>query len=134
MRISTKLTIWRVYSSPNPTPILPAGIRQRRGSPKGFEEADLIIENELSLPAVGHVPMETHVSIAQADPYANKLKIWSSTQSPFALRDMLAKCFSIPRGNIEVHVPYVGGGFGGRRESTLNPWWCFFQGLQRVVQ
>ena len=41
--------------------------------------------------------METHVSIAKLIPI-HKLKIWSSTQSPFALRDMLAS-FSFPEGN-----------------------------------
>ncbi len=107
---------------PQPDSNIASWNKAKKGDPqKGFEEADLIIENELSLPAVGHVPMETHVSIAQADPYANKLKIWSSTQSPFALRDMLAKCFSIPRGNIEVHVPYVGGGFGGKAGIHIEP-------------
>jgi CO/xanthine dehydrogenase Mo-binding subunit len=88
---------------------------------KGFEDADYIVENELSLPAVGHVPMETHVSIAQADPYSNKVKLWSSVQSPFALRDMLAKALDIPRGDIEVVVPYVGGGFGGKAGIHLEP-------------
>lgn len=88
---------------------------------KGFEDADFIVENELSLPAVGHVPMETHVSIAQADPYSNKVKLWTSVQSPFALRDMLAKALNIPRGDIEVVVPYVGGGFGGKAGIHLEP-------------
>lgn len=88
---------------------------------KGFEDADFIVENELSLPAVGHVPMETHVSIAQADPYSNKVKLWSSVQSPFALRDMLAKALNISRGDIEVVVPYVGGGFGGKAGIHLEP-------------
>src|SRR5690554_1491915 len=88
---------------------------------KGFEDADFIVENELSLPAVGHVPMETHVSIAQADPYSNKVKLWTSVQSPFALRDMLAKALDIPRGDIEVVVPYVGGGFGGKAGIHLEP-------------
>ena len=50
---------------------------------KGFAEADYIIENEMSLPAAAHAPIETHVAIAQADPYSDKIKIWSSCQSPF---------------------------------------------------
>ena len=27
---------------------------------KGFEEADVIVESEISLPQVAHVPIETH--------------------------------------------------------------------------
>lgn len=88
---------------------------------KGFEEADIIVESELSLPAVAHVPMETHVAIAQADPYTNKVKIWSSTQSPFGVRKLLAKAFNISAGDIQVIAPYVGGGFGGKAGIHLEP-------------
>lgn len=88
---------------------------------KGFEEADLIVENELTLPAVAHVPMETHVAIAQADPYTNKVNIWSSTQSPFGVRKLLAKAFGISAGDIQVIAPYVGGGFGGKAGIHLEP-------------
>ena len=85
---------------------------------KGFEEADLIVENELTLPAVAHVPMETHVAIAQADTYTNKVKIWSSTQSPFGVRKLLAKALHISTADIQVIVPYVGGGFWRQGRNT----------------
>lgn len=81
---------------------------------KGFEEADVIVESEISLPQVAHVPIETHVAVAKADPFSNKVKIWSSLQSPFTTREMLAQALGIPRGDLEITVPYVGGGFGGK--------------------
>lgn len=88
---------------------------------KGFAEADLIVESELSLPPVAHAPMETHVAIAQADPYSNQVKIWTSTQSPFAVRQLLAKALGISKGDIQVSAPYVGGGFGGKAGIHLEP-------------
>jgi CO/xanthine dehydrogenase Mo-binding subunit len=88
---------------------------------KGFEEADFIIENELSLPAVGHVPMETHAVIAQADTYTDKVKIWTSTQSPFTVRNLLARTLNISTSNIQVIAPYVGGAFGGKAGIHLEP-------------
>lgn len=87
----------------------------------GFEEADLIVENQLTLPAVAHAPMETHAAIAQADTYTNKVKIWSSTQSPFGVRKLLAKALHISTSDIQVIVPYVGGGFGGKAGIHLEP-------------
>ena len=51
---------------------------------KGFAEADLIVENEFTLPAVAHAPMETHVSVAQAI-LLNK-KVWSSSHLPYLKR------------------------------------------------
>ncbi|MGH4117318.1 xanthine dehydrogenase family protein molybdopterin-binding subunit [Clostridium sp.] len=88
---------------------------------KGFQEADIIVENELTIPAVAHVPMETHVAIAQADTYTNKVKIWTSTQSPFGVRKLLAKALKISTSDIQVIVPYVGGGFGGKAGIHLEP-------------
>jgi CO/xanthine dehydrogenase Mo-binding subunit len=88
---------------------------------KGFEEADEIFEDEFSVPAVAHVPMETHVTIAQADPYSNKVKIWSSGQSPFAIRQLLAKSLGIDKSDVHVTVPYIGGGFGGKAGIHLEP-------------
>ena len=88
---------------------------------KGFAEADVIVESKLTLPQVAHVPIETHVCIAQADPYSNRVKIWSSAQSPFAVRNLLSKAFQIPRGEITVIVPYVGGAFGGKAGIHLEP-------------
>jgi len=88
---------------------------------KGFAEADLIIENELTLPAVAHAPLETHVAIAKADPFSNQVEIWTSSQSPFPVRQMLAKTFGISQGDIRVVVPYIGGGFGGKAGIHLEP-------------
>ena len=88
---------------------------------KAFDEADLVLESEFSLPAVAHVPMETHVAIVQADPYSNRIKIWSSAQSPFAIRQIMADSFGISESDVEVHIPYVGGAFGGKAGIHLEP-------------
>ena len=88
---------------------------------KAFAESDVVVENEFSLPAVAHVPMETHVAIVQADPFSNKIRIWASAQSPFAIRQIMADSFGISESDIEVHIPYVGGGFGGKAGIHLEP-------------
>ncbi|WFA10100.1 xanthine dehydrogenase family protein molybdopterin-binding subunit [Tissierella sp. Yu-01] len=88
---------------------------------KAFEVSDLIVESELSLPAAAHTPIETHVAIAEADLYSDKLKIWSSAQSPFAIRQLMAKSFGIAESSIQVIVPYVGGAFGGKAGIHLEP-------------
>lgn len=79
----------------------------------GLAKADLIIANEFYQPQVLHVPLETHGTIAKWS-HGDKLKIWTSAQSPFAVRDLCSAALGIPRSHIEVVVPYVGGGFGGK--------------------
>ncbi|MDR7855268.1 xanthine dehydrogenase family protein molybdopterin-binding subunit [Tissierella sp.] len=88
---------------------------------KAFAESDFIIENEMFLPAAAHTPIETHVAIAAADPYSDKIKIWSSAQSPFAIRQLLAKSLGISESNIQVIIPYIGGAFGGKAGIHLEP-------------
>ena len=87
---------------------------------KGFAKADHIIENEFTLPMVDHTAMETHTSIAQWKP-GRKVKIWTSAQSPFAVRDLLANGLNLNHEDIEVIVPYVGGGFGGKAGIHFEP-------------
>ena len=45
------------------------------------------------------------MAVAKADPFSNKVKIWSSLQSPFTTREMLAQALGIPRGDLEITVP-----------------------------
>jgi len=79
-----------------------------------------VFENVFRVPQVQHVPMEPHVSVARVD-LAGKVEVHSSAQSPFTVRHLLAHCFGLPHGDVRVHVPYVGGGFGGKAGINLEP-------------
>ena len=90
---------------------------------RGLVESDLVVEETFTNPPVQHVPMETHAVIAQALP-GNRLEITTSSQSPYTVRHLLSACFGLPHANIRVHVPYVGGGFGGKAGIHLEPLVC----------
>jgi len=95
--------------------------RIRRGDiDAGFAEADLIIENTFDQNQILHVPLETHATVVQWG-VDDHIKIWSSCQSPFSVRDLFSIGFGIPRSKIEVNIPYVGGGFGGKAGIHLEP-------------
>ncbi|MCX5977162.1 MAG: xanthine dehydrogenase family protein molybdopterin-binding subunit [Coprothermobacterota bacterium] len=83
-------------------------------------KADVVWEAKFYNPPVQHVAMETHTCIAQALP-GSQVQIWTSAQSPFTVRNLFSACFGIPHQNIRVHVPYVGGGFGGKAGIHLEP-------------
>jgi CO/xanthine dehydrogenase Mo-binding subunit len=87
---------------------------------KGFAEAAWTIEREYTNPSVQHVPMETHVAIAQWNTGDN-VTIWSSAQSPFTVRDLFCHAFKLPLSNVRVIIPNVGGGFGGKAGIHLEP-------------
>jgi len=87
---------------------------------EGFKKSDRIIENEFYAPQVQHVPLETHATIAHWKP-SGDIEIWTSAQSPFAVRNLLSVALGISHARIRVVVPYVGGAFGGKAGIHLEP-------------
>ncbi len=70
------------------------------------------------MPHIQHVPLETHVCVAQQD-VNGKITLWSSSQSPFAQRNLIAKALDIGHGKLRVITPYVGGGFGSKAGMSI---------------
>jgi xanthine dehydrogenase molybdenum-binding subunit len=82
----------------------------------GFKEADQIFEDECSMGFMQHAPLEPRACLASWD--QGKLTVWISTQKPFMVRQLAAKVLNLPETMLRIIVPYVGGGFGGKAEST----------------
>jgi CO/xanthine dehydrogenase Mo-binding subunit len=87
---------------------------------RAFQNADVQLTASFYNPPVQHVPMETHATIAHALPN-HRMELWTSSQSPYTVRHLLSICFGMPHADIRVHVPYVGGGFGGKAGLGLEP-------------
>ncbi len=58
------------------------------------------------------MPMETRGVVAQFNKADRKLTVWSSSQIPHLLRNLLASQLGLPQHQVHVIVPEVGGGFG----------------------
>ncbi len=78
---------------------------------KAFKKCDVVIEEQFSVPHIHHTPIETHACVAKQDSNG-KITLWTSSQSPFAQRHLLAECFNIEHKDMRVIAPFVGGGFG----------------------
>jgi xanthine dehydrogenase YagR molybdenum-binding subunit len=77
-----------------------------------FASAPLRIDQTYTVPDQAHAMMEPHASIARWD--GDRLFCWTSIQQMnWGLRD-LGLILGIPRENIRLSSPYVGGGFGGK--------------------
>jgi len=110
---------WAPVFFPEPGTNISNHYKLRKGDiDKGFEEADVIIENEFHVPHIQHSPIENHSAIAQMEPDGN-LTVWASCQSPYAVRQALSVAFDIPLNKLRVISPAVGGGFGGKAGTTL---------------
>ncbi|HOV16719.1 MAG TPA: xanthine dehydrogenase family protein molybdopterin-binding subunit [Candidatus Cloacimonadota bacterium] len=88
---------------------------------KGFQEADLILEDEYHVPRYAHCALETHVAIGKYD-LSGRLTVWSSSQSPHTQRNLFAEALEplgLTHKDIRVITPHVGGGFGGKAGVTM---------------
>ena len=50
-----------------------------------------------------------------------RLTVWSSCQHPFLVRAELADLFGLPVAAVRVVVPYLGGGFGSKSYTKMEP-------------
>jgi CO/xanthine dehydrogenase Mo-binding subunit len=86
----------------------------------GFDAADEIVEGEYSCAMTSHAVIEPHASIAKVD-YTGKVVVWSTAQSPFYIRGELCSALGLPENMVQIIVPYIGGGFGGKLELRAEP-------------
>ncbi|MFC1494514.1 molybdopterin cofactor-binding domain-containing protein [Thermodesulfobacteriota bacterium] len=93
----------------------PAGriVVQKGDVKKGSEEATISIKSRFLNHYVAHAPIETHTTVAAIE--KDIVKVWSSTQSPFGVRDSVAQTLGIQPEKVRVFPVYVGGGFGGKK-------------------
>ena len=84
---------------------------------KGFAESHLVREETFVGNHIYQCPMEPHASIASWDPDGT-LVLYTSTQVPPYVQYMMAHVLHIPVGKVRVIRPAVGGGFGGKAETS----------------
>lgn len=84
----------------------------RRGDAEaGLKQADYIFQDEFKTQPVYPAPLETLGCIANVDRSGN-ITVWSNTQMPYTIVDMISDTLGIPAIKVRVIVPHVGGGFG----------------------
>jgi CO/xanthine dehydrogenase Mo-binding subunit len=85
----------------------------------GFDEAEVVVETELSVAGAAHVAMEPHATLAYWED--GRLHVLTGTQTPFNVRTDLAQLFGLPEHRVRVVVPPMGGSFGAKTFLRLEP-------------
>ena len=88
---------------------------------RAFRTADFVIEESYETQQVHQGYLEPRATTADVDRATGKIRIWTSTQSPFLVRATLAEMLSVPVSQIQVFATYVGGGFGAKILAHLEP-------------
>src|SRR6201991_1933161 len=78
------------------------------------EAAHVSITREYTMNRQAVVPLETRGVAAYYDRAADQLTVWSSTQTPHMIRDMIALQLGVEGRRVRVIAPDVGGGFGAK--------------------
>jgi carbon-monoxide dehydrogenase large subunit len=94
-------------------------LKLRKGDvEEGFSKADVVVEKEYKEPLISQGYLETWSGVARVR-RDGTVEVWSSHQSPFAVRNLLALSLGLPIHKVIVHHIYIGGGFGGKAGLLL---------------
>ncbi len=87
-----------------------------------WAQCEVIVAGTCDIGGQEHVYLETQR--ARAVPLENgALRVYASTQSPYAGQRTIAKVLGVPFHKVEVDVKRLGGGFGGK-EDQATPYAC----------
>jgi CO/xanthine dehydrogenase Mo-binding subunit len=108
-------------SDADASPHVAAHVRARHGDvEKEFRRADRVVAETYRTASVHQVALEPHACVAEI-----RGDLWyvrTCTQSPFGVREDTASLLGVPESSIVVEGPWVGGGFGGKGSSFLEPY------------
>lgn len=94
--------------------------KQRKGDmARGFGDSENIFENTFSSPSVNHLALEPHVTVAQVS--GSRITVWTCSQNPHVVQRQLAGILKVPIADVRIVVSTLGGGFGGKLNSKLEP-------------
>jgi xanthine dehydrogenase large subunit len=82
-----------------------------------WPQCDYIIEGNTESGSQEHLYLETQGALA-IPTEGGGVKIFSSTQGPTAVQKITSRVLNIPMHKIEVDVPRLGGGFGGKEDQA----------------
>ncbi len=84
-----------------------------------LDGAAAVVETSTVFPLVYGYAMETYNALANWRP--GGLHVISTAQHPLMVRKELARIFSLPLAAVRVEVPYIGGGYGSKSYTKLEP-------------
>ncbi len=84
-----------------------------------FAGAHLVVESRSRYPMLYAYAMEPYNAVAAFTEQG--LDVTSTAQHPFMVRDDLARIFGLPLSRVRVRVPYIGGGYGSKSYTKVEP-------------
>ncbi len=108
------------YIVPKKNNISDLNIVQKGDVEEAFAKADVIIDNWYETPMLDHAYLEPDVALAEPDPVQGGLTIYSPQHAVQLAKRAMSDAFNLPQSKIRVISQLVGGGFGGKEDSTFD--------------
>lgn len=104
---------------PQPGTNIAACFKIRKGNAQAaLEQCEITVRQRFYLPPTDHLAMEVRAARAEITAEGTVL-ITTSSQAPYGVRTQMSRALGIPPGRIQVKVPFLGGGFGGKAAVML---------------
>src|SRR5205814_10692434 len=79
---------------------------------EAWAQADVVVEETYRTPVAQHAAMEPHACVVRWE--GGRLEVFTGTQTPFNLREQLARIFNLADDEVRVVAPPMGGSFGAK--------------------
>ncbi len=83
---------------------------------ESFSDADYIREDVFQGQRTHQAYLEPPVALAMEE--GDLINVWTANQNPHLVQVQLARVLDIPKSQLRVMTPAIGGGFGGKAETT----------------
>jgi CO/xanthine dehydrogenase Mo-binding subunit len=84
-----------------------------------FAEAPVVVETRTEYPMLYAYAMEPYNALAAYE--EGSLEVVTTAQHPYQVREDLARVFSLPLSAVRVTSPYLGGGYGSKSYTKVEP-------------
>ncbi len=81
-----------------------------------FKSADYVREDTFQGQKIHQAFLEPHAALAMEE--GDLINVWTANQNPHLVQVQLARVLDIPQSKLRVIRPALGGGFGGKAETT----------------
>ncbi|MBP1925654.1 CO/xanthine dehydrogenase Mo-binding subunit [Sedimentibacter acidaminivorans] len=85
-----------------------------------FKKADYIIKDSGKTQKIHHSAIEPHICLSEIDEHGS-LVVWSPCQTAFQIQYHVASVLNIPFNKVRVIKAVMGGSFGGKGQTVLEP-------------
>ncbi len=98
----------------HPNHIFTWAVGDEQATERAFEEADVVVKQEMYYPRVHPSPLETCGCVASFDKVKGQLTVYITSQAPHIVRTVVSLLSGVPESKIRIISPDIGGGFGNK--------------------